>query len=283
MIYIFLDINIFKLIKFLNIWFQVLTYKNRYKDIFSLEKKNILITGGSSGIGLHTAKLFFKFGANVIITARRSKKLELEVKKVNNNNFNSFTMDITKIDEINKTIKNIIKKYKKIDILVNNAGITISKEIFEHRYNDWTKVIDTNLTGPWIISQLIAKEMCKMDNSIPRSIINITSIASHINLPRVPAYISSKSALSQLTKYMAMELSRYNIRVNSIAPGFFPTELSDGYFKTKRGLKIINKIPLNRVGMLKELDGALLLLASDMSSYMTGSEIIVDGGMCISS
>ncbi len=256
--------------------------KNNINNFFSLKKKNILITGGSSGIGLHAAKLYLNFGANVIITARRKKQLDLEIKKANNKNFNSYIMDITKKNDIKNTLKIIKKKYKKIDVLVNNAGITISKEIFDHNNSDWTRVINTNLTGAWMISQMVAKEMSKMDRNISKSIINITSIASHINLPRVPAYISSKAALSQLTKYMAMELSMFNIRVNSIAPGFFPTELSHDYFNTERGLKMIKRIPMKRLGKLNELDGALILLASDMSSYMTGSEIIVDGGMCIS-
>ncbi|PPR76167.1 MAG: Dihydroanticapsin 7-dehydrogenase, partial [Alphaproteobacteria bacterium MarineAlpha2_Bin1] len=228
-----------------------------FNTLFSLEKKNILITGGSSGIGLHAAKLFLNYGANVIITARRKKQLETEVKKVNNKNFNSYVMDVTKKDDINMTLKEIIKKYKYINVLVNNAGITISKDIFEHKYNDWNRVIETNLTGTWITSQLVAKEMSKMDYNISKSIINITSIAPYINLPKVPAYVASKSALSQLTKYLAIELSSYNIRVNSIAPGFFPSKLSNKYFKTERGLHTIKKIPLQRVGELKELDGVL--------------------------
>ena len=249
--------------------------------MFSLTNKTILITGASGGIGLHAAKLFLNFGAKVIITARRKNELEKQCNRINNKNLNFYTMDVTKKDNINKSIDNIINKHKKIDVLVNNAGITVSKEFFEHNNKDWSEVIDTNLSGSWFTSQLVAKEMSKMDKNISKCIINITSIASYINLPRVPAYIASKSALSQLTKYMAMELSKYNIRVNSISPGFFPTELSADYFKTERGLKTIKKIPLNRVGNLNELDGALILLASDLSSYMTGAEIVVDGGICI--
>ena len=249
--------------------------------MFSLEKKTILITGASGGIGLHAAKLFLSFGAKVIITARRKKELEKQVNKINNKNLSYYVMDVTKKEDISIKIEKIFKNFKQIDILVNNAGITVSKEIFEHNYSDWSKVIDTNLTGAWLTSQQIAKKMIKTDKSTSKSIINITSIASYINLPRVPAYISSKSALSQLTKYMAMELSKYNIRVNSIAPGFFPTELSGNYFDTERGLKTIKKIPLGRIGNLKELDGVLLLLATDLSSYMTGTEIVVDGGICI--
>ena len=175
------------------------------------------------------------------------------------------------------------KKVAPIDVLINNAGITISKRIFEHSFDDWRKVMDVNLDAAWNISQTVAAKMSQRNN-LPNggaSIINISSIAATKVLKYVPAYVASKAALSHLTRMMATELAGKNIRVNSIAPGFFLTDLSRDFLESERGVKMLKKIPMKRIGDLHELDGILILLASDMSSYITGSEIIVDGGLSV--
>ena len=260
--------------------------KNIYKR-FSVKDKCILITGASSGIGRHAVDLFINLGAKVIISARRKHKLNniLNENKEFKDKLFAYTLDISNTKNIKKSILDIEINFGPIDVLINNAGVTESKPIFSHSIEDWNKVLDVNLSGAWKVSQEVAYHMSKRKN-LPKgggSIINITSTASIRNLKNVPSYIASKAGLSQLTKYMAMELAENNIRVNSIAPGFFLTELSYNYLNTERGKKSIKKVPMQRIGALEELDGALLLLSSNMGSYITGAEIFVDGGMSTSS
>lgn len=229
--------------------------------------------------------MFAKAGAKVIAMARRFDKLEKIEKKIENFNgsYFPFKFDVSDHDNLEKKIIEIEKKVAPVDVLINNAGITISKRIFEHSFDDWRKVMDVNLDAAWNISQTVAAKMSQRKN-LPNggaSIINISSIAATKVLKYVPAYVASKAALSHLTRMMATELAGKNIRVNSIAPGFFLTDLSRDFLESERGVKMLNKIPMKRIGDLHELDGILILLASDMSSYITGSEIIVDGGLSV--
>jgi NAD(P)-dependent dehydrogenase (short-subunit alcohol dehydrogenase family) len=164
--------------------------------------------------------------------------------------------------------------------VVNNAGIAVTKPLLEHTADDWDKVIGVNLTGAWQVAQAAARHMVAHRQG--GSIINITSILGLRVAQQVPSYVASKAALDHLTKAMALELARNNIRVNALAPGYIETGINREFFESEAGRALIKRVPQRRIGRLEELDGALLLLASDASKYMTGSTIVVDGGHLVS-
>jgi NAD(P)-dependent dehydrogenase (short-subunit alcohol dehydrogenase family) len=163
-----------------------------------------------------------------------------------------------------------------ITIVVNNAGIAITKPLLEHTEEDWQQVIEVNLNGAWRVAQAAARHMVK--NEQGGSIVNIASILGLRVSAQVPSYAASKAALIQLTKAMALELARYRIRVNALAPGYVETGINREFFESEPGKALVKRVPQRRIGQPDELDGALLLLASDAGSYMTGAVLAVDGG-----
>jgi len=163
-----------------------------------------------------------------------------------------------------------------VSILVNNAGVVVSKPLFEHTEEDWDCVIDTNLKGAWLAARDFAHHL--VEKKRPGRIINISSILASHTIGRVPAYCAAKAGLSHLTHVMAMELARYGILVNALAPGYIETDFNTAFFKTPAGQNLIGRIPLKRIGQAPDLDGALLFLASPASAYVTGAVIAVDGG-----
>ena len=245
------------------------------ENIFSLQGKTVLVTGASSGLGKHFAKTLSSAGAHVILAARRKTKLE-EVEKELDKKASIITLDVTERESVKDLIKKIKDLHGGIDILVNNAGISDPKRFKDLDEQSWLRIIDTNLNGAFRVAKSVSDLMLK--NKRKGSIINIASILGLRVGINLTSYASAKAALIQLTKSMALELSRSNIRVNAIAPGYIRTEMNKDFFNTKEGQGYIDKIPLKRLGLEHELDGPLLLLASDASSFMTGSTIVVDGG-----
>ena len=251
-------------------------------DLFDITGRCAFVTGASSGLGRHFAKTLAAHGARIAAGARRRERLDTLVGEISEagGTAAAVSCDVTNVASVEAAIAATEEALGPIDILVNNTGITISKPLLEHDEADWRQVIDTNLNGAWTVAQAVARRMAARGEG--GSIVNIASIAGLSTMMRVPAYVASKAALVQLTKTMAAELAPNAIRVNAIAPGLFPSELSEDYLETERGKATIARIPLGRVGDASELDGALLLLASGAGSFMTGSVLVVDGGSLVS-
>jgi NAD(P)-dependent dehydrogenase (short-subunit alcohol dehydrogenase family) len=168
-----------------------------------------------------------------------------------------------------------------IDIVVNNAGISIVKPALEMPEEDWDAVVDTNLRGAWLVAQAAGKRWVAAKRS--GVIVNIASILGLRTIGQVAPYNASKAGLIHLTRALAMEWARHNIRVNAICPGYIETEMNSDFWKTPGGQRLIERIPQRRIGQPEHLDGALLLLASDAGTFMTGSVLTVDGGHAVSS
>lgn len=249
----------------------------------SMQNKVCLVTGASQGIGRHFASVLAKAGAFVVVTSLSSErpKLDALVKELVDNNGRAiaFDIDLRDCSQFKDKIKNILKQTKRIDVLINNAGVSYYSKFFDTTENDWDAHLDVNLKGAFFLSQTVAKHM--VVEKIAGSIINIGSIAGSQAKKYALPFCVSKAGLHHLTKIMAFELANHNIRVNALSLGLFPTELTTDYIASDAGKHFIEQIPLKKPGKFEELNGALLLLASDESSYMTGSIIEVDGGFAI--
>jgi NAD(P)-dependent dehydrogenase (short-subunit alcohol dehydrogenase family) len=247
-------------------------------DLFSLKNKTALVTGASSGLGWCFATTLAQAGADVVIAARRQSKLE-EVKAALESkgaNAVAVSMDVTDADSIQAGFQTAEAALGGIDILVNNAGIAKTEKALDISESEWDEMINTNLRGAWLVAQTAAKHMTARGRG--GNIINIASILGFRVATGVASYIAAKTALVGLTRALALEWARHDIRVNAIAPGYILTEMNREFFRSDASKKVIRKIPQRRIGQPSDLDGALLLLASDASSYMTGSTIVVDGG-----
>ena len=238
-------------------------------DLFSIKDKTVLISGASRGIGLVLANGMSKEGANVFGFGRTN------LKEHTNINFQYFQNDLADYNTTKNNVMKIIKKTRKIDILINTAGITNSNNT-KNLLENFKKVLDVNLIAPFnLINQVIP--IMKKNNS--GSIINITSINAHQGFPDNPSYISSKGGLSSLTQSLALDLGKYNIRVNNLAPGYIKTNMTKkSYMNEEEFKKRVSRTILQRWGDPDDLLGPCIFLASDASKYITGSDLIVDGG-----
>jgi NAD(P)-dependent dehydrogenase (short-subunit alcohol dehydrogenase family) len=243
-----------------------------------LDGRTALVTGASGGLGKHFAETLAAAGAHVIVTARREAELA-QVTGVIKAAGGSCTMAVLDVVDP-QSIERLGNLVVDIDILVNNAGVTREKSVLDQTEEDWDAVIDTNLKGMFLMAQAVAKAMRRHGRG--GTIINIASILGLRQAGAVLPYAVSKAGAIQLTKTMALELARFNIRVNALAPGYVATELNAEFWESDSGKAMIRRIPQRRLGRLQDLDGPLLLLASDMAAYMTGSVLAVDGGHLVS-
>ena len=245
---------------------------------YRLDGQVALITGASKGLGRHFACTLANAGATVAACGRSHdllQELKDEISKSGGDAM-AFALDVRSSENVTEVVKSVTEILGPIDILVNNAGIAVVKPAFEVSELDWDAVIDTNLKGVWLVASTVAKAM--VENGKGGKIINISSIASTTVLGRASSYGASKAGVSQLTRALAVEWARHGIQVNAIAPGYILTEMNQGFFASSSGNKVVERIPQRRIGRPEDLDGALMLLVSDASGFMTGSTILVDGG-----
>tara|TARA_R110000803_G_scaffold66587_5_gene128123 strand:+ start:1017 stop:1778 length:762 start_codon:yes stop_codon:yes gene_type:complete len=247
--------------------------------MFSLANRTALVTGASSGLGRHFAGVLAEAGAHVVLAARRMDRLEsvaVEIEKRGGKAL-AVEMDVTREDSVTGAFAEIKEALgRPCDIVVNNSGMSREGWFTKMSEEDWNAVIDTNLTGVWRVAKHGANAMTTA--KVPGSIINIASITGQRTQMMSTAYCVSKAGVEHMTRNMALEMARFGVRVNAIAPGYFKTELNDSYLESEVGAQMIQRIAQRRIGELKELSGPLLLLASDAGSYMTGSTIVADGG-----
>ncbi|HAC26897.1 SDR family oxidoreductase [uncultured Marinobacter sp.] len=246
-------------------------------DLFSLAGKRVLVTGASSGLGRHFAKTLARAGAQVIVGARRVDRLEDLVADLNRNGSNAVAMalDVTSRASVIACLDDICRRFGGLDVVVNNAGVSDTKGVLEYTDEDWDAIVQTNLTGAWMVAQESARRMAEHGGG---SIVNVTSILATRLAGAVGPYCAAKAGLAHLTRSMALELARHRVRVNSLAPGYVMTEINQAFLQSDAGERLKRRIPAREFCQLDDLDGALLLLASDAGRAMTGSEIVVDNG-----
>ncbi len=246
-------------------------------NLFDISGKVALVTGASSGFGEHFARVLAEEGANVVIAARRVDRLEKLATSLNSlSQVCVVAMDVTQAGSVEAAFDEAEKAFGVPDIIVNNAGVAKPGPFLELTEEDWTFVMQTNLSGVRHVSFECARRLAQAKKG--GSIINIASILGLGVQPLQSAYATSKAAVIQLTRAIALELFDKNIRVNALCPGYFSTEMNEAFFESDAGLAYMRKIPPRRLGRLEELNGPLLLLASEASGFMTGTAIPVDGG-----
>lgn len=239
-----------------------------------LSGKRALVTGASSGFGRHFSQVLARCGAHVIAAARRVDVLEsiVDAIRANGGSAKAVAMDVTR----NDSIEAAFAAAGDVDILINNAGISSGGPSAYETAENYDHVVGTNLRGAYFVATAAARNMIARKSG--GSIVNIASILGLRQQPGLCSYAIAKAGLVQMTKQHALEWARYKIRVNAIAPGYIFSEMSEEFFKTEAGLALINRIPMRRYGLVTELEGPMLLLASEAGSFMTGSVIEADGG-----
>ena len=251
---------------------------------FSVRAKRAIGTGASGGLGMQFARTLAAEGAHVALAARRRERLDALAAEIAaaGGHALAIELDVSLRESVERAVEAAIAGLGGSDILVNNSGIVIHKPLLEHEESDWDAVTGVNLKGAWMMAQAVARRMVEQGGG--GSIINIASIIGGGRVAlQIPEYVASKGGLIELTKAMAAELARHRIRVNALAPGYIETDFNREFLATEQGRRLILGIPQRRAGRPAELDGALLLLASDASTFMTGSVLTVDGGHCVTS
>lgn len=250
-------------------------------QLFRLDGKTVLVTGASSGIGKHCAIFLAQSGARLAIASRRIDQLQSVVDKITQlgGQAKAFELDVTKQKSVLKCFDELAQ-WSLPTVVINNAGMSVNRKLLDQTEEDWDRVLDTNLKGCWLVATEAARRLAAANT--PGNIINIASILGERVIGGVAPYVISKAGVVQLTKVMALELARHQIRVNALLPGYVITDLNRDYLQSEAGQKILVRIPSRRFNNLEDLNGPLLLLASDASKAMTGSTIAVDGGHLVS-
>lgn len=255
--------------------------KGRFKskDIFmNLKGKVAIITGARRGMGRSHALKLAEAGARVVVADISLADCEKVVKEIKGEAM-AVACDVSKKAEVDKMVQTAVEKWGKVDILVNNAGICQFKPFLELTEEEWDRTLDINLKGYFLCVQAAAREMAKQKSGV---IVNIASVAmgqQGIGFPNIVHYCASKGGIVGMTEALAVELAPYNIRVNAVSPGMIETPMIDQIKQDPKTMAaMLNKVPMHRVGKPEEVSNLVLFLASDDSSYMTGSTVVVDGG-----
>ena len=248
-------------------------------DIFKLDGRVALITGGNRGLGFAMAQALAEAGADVVVTSRQQEKAlqsAATLARDTGRHALGLAVDVTHAEQVESMVQAVVKEFGRIDILVNNAGINIRKPIEEFDETSWDLVQNTNLKAPFLCSRAVARYMKEQRYG---RVINVSSMLGMVALPERGAYCSSKGGLLQLTKVLALEWASYNITVNALCPGPFATELNIPVMSNPQASQLfLNHIALGRWGQPEEIKGAIVFLASNASSFMTGAALVVDGG-----
>jgi NAD(P)-dependent dehydrogenase (short-subunit alcohol dehydrogenase family) len=245
--------------------------------LFSLEGRVALVTGASSGIGRRMASVLAAAGATVCVGARRVDLLSDLA--ANNPSIYPYMLDVSDDAACESIVRSIVQTHGRLDILVNNAGISNIARAEEETTADFRSVVNVNLVAPFVLAAAAGRQMLTQQTG--GVVVNVASIVGLVGLGRMPqaAYASSKAGLVNLTREIAAQWARKGVRVNAIAPGWFETELTAELFASEAGTEWVSRLtPMGRQGRLDELDGAVLFLSSDASSYVTGAVLTVDGG-----
>lgn len=248
---------------------------------FSLEGKVAIVTGGRRGIGRAIALAFTEAGADIVVCDRVVEDGELEavaeeIRRLGRRSL-AIQADITRKGDMDNLVQRVVAEFSAVDILVNNAAMNIMTPLLELREDGWDRIINTDLKGYYLCSQAVARRMVEQKRG---NIINMASTAAMKATPEMGAYCIAKAGVVMLTRVLALELAKYNIRVNAIAPSVVKTKFSQPLWSDPKTLKQIEaEIPLGRLAETGDIIGSALFLASDASSYITGHTIIVDGGL----
>jgi NAD(P)-dependent dehydrogenase (short-subunit alcohol dehydrogenase family) len=250
----------------------------------NFEGKIALVTGASSGLGARFAKVLAQAGAQVVLASRRIERLkELRAEiEAEGGAAHVVALDVTDYASIKSAIAHAETEAGPIDILVNNSGVSTTQRLLDVTPEDYAYVMDTNQRGAFFVAQEAAKRMVARAKGDPKKqhrIINIASVAGLRVLPQIGIYCMSKAAVVHMTKSMAVEWGRYGINVNAICPGYISTEINAEHFNTEQGQQLVNMLPRKRVGQPEDLDGLLLLLASEESHFINGAIMTADDGM----
>jgi NAD(P)-dependent dehydrogenase (short-subunit alcohol dehydrogenase family) len=249
------------------------------RDLFNLSGRVAIVTGGSIGLGRQIAEGLAEMGANLVLCARKKERCQQAAEELQQLGVKTLALggDVKNPADIHAVVDAAFSQFGRIDILVNNAGISWGAPVEEMSLEDWNKVIETNLTGTFLCAQAVGKVMIKQGRG---KIINIASVAGLGGAPpELPAigYHASKGGVISFTKDLACKWAMHNIQVNAIAPGWFPTHMSNKVLE-HNGKFFLSQIPMRRFGNDHDLKGAAVFLASDASDYVTGHVLVVDGG-----
>lgn len=246
-----------------------------------LSGKVALITGASSGLGARFAKVLASAGATVALAARRVERLkELRAEiDADGGEAHVYQLDVTDLASVRGCIARVEQDFKKIDILVNNSGVSATARITDTTEEDYDFVMNTNAKGAFFVAQQTAKVMIAQKTA--GRIINIASVAGMKVMSQLSVYCMSKAAVVHMTRAMALEWGRHGINVNAICPGYIVTEINAAHFETEAGQKLVSLLPRRRAGKPEDLDGILMLLASDESRFVNGAAITADDGLAV--
>lgn len=254
-------------------------------NAFGLRGRSVLVTGASSGLGRHFAQLLAGVGARVALAARRTDKLDETVRAIEaaGGVARSVALDVTDSASVAACFDELADWLPggAPDVLVNNAGVTVTRPLLKQTEADWDQVMDTNLKGCWLVATEAGRRMVAAGRG--GAIVNVASILGLRVAGGVAPYAISKAGVVQATKAMALELARYQIRVNALLPGYVVTDLNRDFLESEAGQKLLTRIPSRRFLELSDLDGPMLLLASDAGSAMSGACLAVDGGHSVNS
>lgn len=247
-----------------------------------LNGKRILVTGASSGLGAHFARLLAGKGALVAAAARRTERLEELARGCERllGRVVPLALDVSSVSAIETGVAEAARLLGGLDVLVNNAGVAESERALSVSEAQWDSQLDVNLKGCFFAAQAAAKLMAEQGSG--GTIVNIASILGARVAASVAPYAISKAGLIQMTKVLALEWARHGIRVNALAPGYIVTDINREFFAGEAGAALKKRIPMRRAGEPDDLDGPLLLLCSDAGRYMTGAVVAVDGGHLVS-
>ena len=246
-----------------------------------LSGKVALITGASSGLGARFAKVLASAGATVALAARRVERLkELRAEiDADGGEAHVYQLDVTDLVSVRGCIARVEQDFKKIDILVNNSGVSATARITDTTEEDYDFVMNTNAKGAFFVAQQTAKVMIAQKTA--GRIVNIASVAGMKVMSQLSVYCMSKAAVVHMTRAMALEWGRHGINVNAICPGYIVTEINAAHFETEAGQKLVSLLPRRRAGKPEDLDGILMLLASDESRFVNGTAITADDGLAV--